>query len=254
MADGVKTILIIDDDQVIRDLARLILEKHNYRVLDAPDSATAFKTIEAHRPDLILLDVHLDKEDGIIILSRLKTNPLLKAVPVIMLTADAGRDLVARAARNGAIDYVVKPFQQAQLIGRIVRALQLGDLERSRETGSVAKVELERKGGVTRVVFTGRMDLSLLDRLREVFTHTLRIQARNDEVVIDLRFQNIQGEAHLSIVRSILELLKPITPRIIAGRNFAQLLGLDTVENQLFLSPDDLIQWLQFRESGKKRA
>lgn len=253
MADGIKTILIIDDDQVIRDLARRMLEKHTYRVLEAPDSAAAFKTIEAHRPDVILLDVHLDKEDGLIVLSRLKSNALLKTVPVIMLTADAGRDLVARAARSGAIDYVVKPFQQAQLIGRIVRALQLGDLERARESGSVAKVELERKGGITRVVFTGRMDNSLMDRLREVFTHTLRTQARNDEVVLDLRFQNIQSE-HLGIVRGILELLKPIVPRIIAGRNFAQLLNIETVENQLFLSPDDLIQWLQFRESGKKRA
>ncbi|MBL8021847.1 MAG: response regulator [Leptospirales bacterium] len=254
MADGVKTILIIDDDKVIRDLARLILEKHNYRVIDEADSASAFKTIEAHRPDLILLDVHLDKEDGLIVLTRLKSNPLLKGVPVIMLTADAGRDLVARAARGGAVDYVVKPFQQAQLIGRIVRALQIGDLERSRESGSAARVELERKGGITRLVFTGRVDSSLMDRLREVFTHTLRMQARNDEVVIDLRFQNIQGEAHLNILRGILDLMKPITPRIIAGRNFAQLLQIDTAENQLFLSPDDLIQWIQFRESGKKRA
>jgi len=250
-----KTILIIDDDKGIRDLAQSILERYDYRVLTASDSIDGFKIMEAHRPDLILLDVHLEKEDGLVLLSRLKANAMFKSVPVIMLTGDAGRDLVARAVRAGAIDYIVKPFRKDILVGRIVRAMQLGDLERARESSSAARVDLERKGGITRLLFIGKMDNTTLQRLAEVFTAGMKIQTKNDEIVLDLRFQTIQGPGPIVVLRAIFDFLKPLVPRIIAGRNYRALLDLDiTFEEQLFLSPDDLVQWLRFRESGRKKV
>jgi CheY-like chemotaxis protein len=90
LSDNARTILIIDDDPAICELARRFLEHHDYRVLTAEDTAAALRIMEIHRPDLILLDVHLGSEDGLVLLARMKAHPLLKPIPVIMLTAHAG--------------------------------------------------------------------------------------------------------------------------------------------------------------------
>ncbi len=248
-----RTILVVDDDGIFRDLARGILERHYYRVLAAESPAAAQKLIEAHKPDLILLDVHMGAEDGIVYLARLKSNPVLRSIPVILLTADSGKDVVARAVRAGALDYIVKPIREDTLIGRIARAMQVSDLEQLKEAASGGTLRLERRAGITKFLFTGNLDPGTIARLRDTFTHGLRAQARNDEIVLDFRFQTVDNQAHLQIIRAIIEFFKPVTPRIIAGRNYGALMALDLdFENQVFLSPDDLVQYLQF-QSGQKR-
>ncbi len=252
MADN-RTILIIDDDPAICELARRFLEHHEYRVLTAEDTAAALKTMEIHRPDLILLDVHLGTEDGLILLTRMKAHPLLKPIPVIMLTAHAGRDLVARAIRAGALDYIVKPFQGAALIGRITRAMQLGDLERDRAAAEEVG-GLVRRGGIARVLLAGRLEPPTLDRLKKIFTPAVRLQCKNDEIVLDLRYLSIEDRAHMPVISEMLEYLKPAVTRIVAGRNFADLLSLDLqIEEQLFLSTDDLMQWMKLGQAGRAR-
>lgn len=253
MADDVKTVLIVDDDPAVCELGRRFLENHDYRVLIASDPGAALKTLDVHRPDLILLDIHLAGEDGLLFLARLKSNPLMKGIPVIMLTAHAGRDLVARAVRTGAIDYIIKPFQGPALIGRIARAMQIGDLERARATAAESSVQLDRRGGIAKLLLTGTLEPTTLERLKRLFSPAVKLQAKNDEVVLDIRFLFIENPARVAIVDEMLEHLKPAQTRIVAGRNYAGLLSLDlAIEEQLFLSADDLVQWLKFRESLKR--
>jgi len=253
MADNAKTVLIIDDDPAVCELSRRFLENHHYRALTVSDPAGALKTLDVHRPDLILLDIHLAGEDGLLFLARLKANALMKGIPVIMLTAHAGRDLVARAIRTGAVDYIVKPFQGPALIGRIARAMQIGDLERARATAAETSVQLDRRGGVAKLLLTGTLEPTTLDRLRRVFSPAVKLQAKNDEIVLDLRFISIEQPASIAIVAEMLQHLKPAETRIVAGRNYAGLLALDlAIEEQLFLSADDLVQWLKFRETQKR--
>ncbi|HMU82062.1 MAG: response regulator [Leptospirales bacterium] len=251
--DDNKTVLVVDDDPLIRDLARKILEKHYYRTLAASSVAAATKIIDAHRPDLILLDVHLASDDGVVFLSRLKSNPILHTVPVIMLTGDAGRDLVARAMRAGAADFLIKPIKSEMLVSRIARAMQIGHLERMKDSSGAGNVQLERQAGTTRILFTGTCDLGAIEKLKAILTQTVRMQIKNDDIVVDLRFQVIENEMHIKIVRAIIEMLKPSVPRIVAGRNYGALLALDVdFETQVFLSPDDVVQFLQLKHGPRK--
>ena len=77
------------------------------------------------KPDLILLDVTMPVMDGVTMLTKLKEDTELKAIPVIMLTAESGRDNVINIARLGVRDYLVKPFKEEQLLEKIGRNMPL---------------------------------------------------------------------------------------------------------------------------------
>jgi len=77
------------------------------------------------KPDLILLDVTMPVMDGVTMLTKLKEDPALKSIPVIMLTAESGRENVLHIAKLGVRDYLVKPFKEEQLIEKAGRVVSL---------------------------------------------------------------------------------------------------------------------------------
>jgi two-component system cell cycle response regulator len=78
---------------------------------------------KAEKPDLILLDVTMPVMDGVEMLTRLKTDPELKGIPVVMLTAEAGRENILKIAKIGVRDYIVKPFTEPVLVEKLGRIM-----------------------------------------------------------------------------------------------------------------------------------
>jgi CheY-like chemotaxis protein len=121
--DWKPTILVVDDD---RDLQKLI---RTYFTMEGFQSRAAFKrddilaALRLHpMPDLVLLDVQLPDANGFQILERMRQHPVLKTMPVIMLTAEATRESVLRGLKGGADGYITKPFQ-AEMVVRAVKAV-----------------------------------------------------------------------------------------------------------------------------------
>lgn len=113
-----KTIAIIDDDVPVGDLLTELFEREGYAVLRAYSGTEALYLITAHRPDVILLDLMLPGLDGASVL------PHIRRTPVIVLSAKADvKDKVAML-RGGAVDYVTKPFDTAELLARVETALR----------------------------------------------------------------------------------------------------------------------------------
>lgn len=117
------TILVVDDD---RDLQKLI---RTYFTMEGFQSRAAFKrddilaALRLHpMPDLVLLDVQLPDANGFEILERMRQHPVLKNMPVIMLTAEATRESVLRGLKGGADGYITKPFQ-AEMVVRAVKSV-----------------------------------------------------------------------------------------------------------------------------------
>ena len=77
------------------------------------------------KPDLIILDVTMPIMDGVTMLTKLKEDPELKSIPVVMLTAESGRENVLQIAKLGVRDYLVKPFKENQLIEKAERIVSL---------------------------------------------------------------------------------------------------------------------------------
>ena len=114
--------LVVEDDEHISHLLKFILEREEFVVHLARDGREARQFIEENPPpSIVLLDVMLPFLDGFALVGLLRAQPDWKTVPVIMLTAKTQEKDIVRALDEGANDYIVKPFQPAELLARIKR-------------------------------------------------------------------------------------------------------------------------------------
>ncbi len=118
-----KTILIIEDEAEVRSFARRVLELEGYRVLEAEDSDEGIRLARENRVALVLLDLRLSADDGWWVLTQMKSEPELSAIPVIIFTASAAGQQRERALSMGAADYLVKPLSAASLREAVTRIL-----------------------------------------------------------------------------------------------------------------------------------
>lgn len=117
-------IVVIEDDENIRELVTYSLENNGYKVKAFETGAEFFASIEKKIPKLILLDIMLPKEDGISILKRIREKDEIKHIPVIMLTAKSREIDKVKALDLGADDYVTKPFGIMELLSRVKALLR----------------------------------------------------------------------------------------------------------------------------------
>ncbi len=116
-------ILSVDDSRTIRLIVGRAFKSYDCTVLEACNGEEGLATAAREKPDLIILDVTMPVMDGVTMLTKLKEDEAIKGTPVIMLTAESGRENVLHIAKLGVRDYLVKPFKEDQLIekaGRIV--------------------------------------------------------------------------------------------------------------------------------------
>ena len=107
-----------------------MLEDRGYQVLLAPNGAVALKNAARAKPNLILLDIMMPEIDGYEVCRRLKADPETEAIPVIFCTARDLNDVVVRGFELGAVDYVVKPFQEQEVLKRVETHVRLHRLTR----------------------------------------------------------------------------------------------------------------------------
>ena len=124
------TILIVDDEEPIREMVTIALEMAGYNCLEAADAKQAHAHVIDHKPDLILLDWMLPDISGIEFARRLKRNELTSEIPIIMLTAKGEEDHKIQGLEVGADDYITKPFSPRELAARLKAVLRrAGGLE-----------------------------------------------------------------------------------------------------------------------------
>jgi CheY-like chemotaxis protein len=109
-------VLVVDDDQDNVVIASTILRNNGFNVRTAYNGPTALKMLEEEQFDLVLLDVMMPEMDGIEVLDRIKTNPRLSSVPVILVTAKTQDEDVLTGYKCGADYYITKPFTPRQLL------------------------------------------------------------------------------------------------------------------------------------------
>jgi CheY-like chemotaxis protein len=117
------TILIADDEPEILDLVRMLLEWEDYDVVQTRDGEECLEQARALRPDLILTDVRMPNMTGLEVLERLKADPDLSSIPVIMISVVTTLPQVRTALENGAVAYLSKPFEvreMARLVNRVL--------------------------------------------------------------------------------------------------------------------------------------
>lgn len=117
-------ILVAEDEKQIADMISFKLTNEGHKVIRAQDGDQAIAMAAKELPDLILLDAMMPGLNGFEVLRRLKGDPALRSVPVIMVTAKGHERDVLSGLRGGATDYVVKPFSLKELAARVELALR----------------------------------------------------------------------------------------------------------------------------------
>jgi two-component system, cell cycle response regulator len=121
-------ILTVDDSKTVRIIVRKAFKAFDCEILEAANGVEGLAMATKESPDVILLDVTMPVMDGVEMLTKLKADPQLKGIPVIMLTAEGGRDHVLKIAKIGVRDYIVKPFKEDVLVEKVGRIIELKPL------------------------------------------------------------------------------------------------------------------------------
>lgn len=118
-------ILVVDDQPANIQVVGSVLGKLGHEIIPASDGPTALRRLSLRPADLILLDLLMPGMDGCEVCRRLQGQPAWKDIPVIFLSAADDKELVVRALEAGGVDYLTKPFNQAELISRVRTQLAL---------------------------------------------------------------------------------------------------------------------------------
>ena len=121
-----KTVLIVEDDRNIADLLRLYLEKEGYTVVIAPDGMRGVEQFRTVHPSLVLLDVMLPGLDGWGVCRAIRAE---SQTPIIMLTAKSDTEDKVNGLKQGADDYITKPFEMKEVLARIEAVLRRSGIE-----------------------------------------------------------------------------------------------------------------------------
>ncbi len=116
-------VLVIEDDDVVRDVIMRLLYRRNYEVVETAFGQDGCSKAVSERPQIILLDLMMPVMDGFAVLRKLKSNPETMSIPVIILTAKIDAESERRCMRDGALDYIHKPWGPGEIEDRIAMAL-----------------------------------------------------------------------------------------------------------------------------------
>jgi diguanylate cyclase (GGDEF)-like protein len=142
-------ILLIDDSRLVAHVAKAMLTKRGHEVVLAEDGMAGLEAAKFQGPDLILLDLIMPVMDGYQVCQGLKEGESTQEIPVIMLTSKAEPADKVKGLEMGAVDYVTKPFDEAELVARVSIHLRLKELYETVQEKNRQLQEMANKDGLT---------------------------------------------------------------------------------------------------------
>jgi two-component system phosphate regulon response regulator PhoB len=201
------SILVVEDEPAIREVLKFNLGLHGHEVILAGDAEEAQRLLHGPLPDLILLDWMLPGMAGVDFAKRLRRDPRLKDIPIIMLTARTEERDVVLGLDSGVDDYVTKPFSPRELMARIRALLRRRAPEMGEAPVEVAGLRLDP---TSHRVFGGELALTLgpteFRLLHFLMTHPERVYSRSqlldhvwgdhvfvEERTVDVHIRRLRG-------------------------------------------------------------
>jgi putative two-component system response regulator len=181
VAEHASTILVADDEPNVRDVIRLMLAEEGHRLVFAENGAEAFEKAYELVPDLILLDVMMPKMDGYEVCRKLRSEPTVAQVPIIMITALGDTASRIRGINSGADDFISKPFDFAELTAKIRNIIRLNRFRQiltERENLRRAHIDLQKAYDATLEGWAHALEL----RDSETQGHSMRVTQKTLEL------------------------------------------------------------------------
>jgi diguanylate cyclase (GGDEF)-like protein len=140
-------VLVVDDEEHIRKILQFQLEKNGFTVVTADNGETALQMVHRELPDLIILDLMMPKMDGFEVCERLRGDFHTNRIPIIMLTAKSDLPDRIKGLREGANDYLVKPYSNEELLLRVTNVLDWSEKQKNANplTGIAGNKAIEKE-------------------------------------------------------------------------------------------------------------
>ncbi len=193
--DSAKKILIVDDLPSNLTILGNVLNAAAYKVLPVSSGAQALRLLENHQPDLMLLDIRMPVMDGYELCERIKTMPQHQRTPVLFISANDDIGSKVKAFAVGGLDYISKPFEEAEVLARVGTHLRLSSLQRELSAKVLALEEANRT----------IQELSIRDELTKL--HNRR---HFNQQVGFLLEQNKRNPQHISLMIADIDFFKRI--------------------------------------------
>lgn len=157
------TVLVVDDEPSMVEWLSVLLDQEGFDVLTATDADRAVKLGEKHSPDVLLVDIKMPGKSGLEVFSKLKSRD--KNLIGIVMTAFSSVETAVKAIRQGAKDYLIKPFDMEQLVLAIGRALNERDMEKENR---LLRRQVKRSFDFREIIGKSRPMMDLLEKVRKV--------------------------------------------------------------------------------------
>lgn len=199
-------ILIVDDMPINIELMKSILMKQDYQIVAAKNGNSALSKVKANRFDLILLDIILPDIDGFEVCRVIKQNKHNASTPIIFLTGQRDNDSLVKGFKLGAVDYILKPFSEEELLARVHLHVTLS---RTQEELKLAKVEAE-EAVKAKAMFLANMSHEIRTPLNGIvgMIDILKETNLDDDQTEYVDVVDISSETLLMIINDILDFSK----------------------------------------------
>lgn len=219
------SILIVDDLPQNLKLLTNILAKKGYQIHPAISGRLALRHIELHTPDLIVLDVKMPDMDGYELCKIIKTNARLSNIPVIFISALNEMNDKIKGFDAGGVDYIIKPFQEAEVLARVEAHLTLWNLQKQL---NLKNIQLQKE-----IAEREKIERKILEAYNIIET---QIQERTEE----LRMANLELIKKESKVRGILNAIPDLLFVLDKEGNFVEYIA--KVPEMLYISPQEFLK------------
>lgn len=218
------TILVVDDNEANRSLARNTLEDEGYRVILASGGAEGIAAFETEPPDCVVLDVRMPSVDGFTVCERIRAMPRGSDTPVIFLTALRDVDTFDHALQAGGDDFLTKPVRPTELVVRVQTALKLRRMRTElhehyellkRQRDDVMRLQLQKERLMAFVVHDLKNPVNAMDLHAQVLLRdkTLSEKARDSAVHIRTEARQL-----VRLIQNLLDVSRADEGKLVAKR------------------------------------
>lgn len=233
-------ILIVDDNELNRDLLGRRVQTAGYEVQFAENGTSTLSMLEQHRYDLILLDIMMPDLDGIQVLGKIRQNHSMVQLPIIMVTAKIESDDIVKALQQGANDYVTKPVNHHILLARIQTHLSLKRLAAlSDDSLATASHDLKKPVNLVNDVATTLMEsidngTASLAEIQDSLPLIIQSTHYMDSIISNFLDLQAIGSGHIKLAQSLIDINELAKQTVTFNQEYAKRKGISL---HLILAP-----------------
>ncbi|MCD6271349.1 MAG: response regulator [Deltaproteobacteria bacterium] len=200
-------ILTVDDSKTIRMIVKKAFKPFDCKLSEAENGVEGLAAAAKEKPDLIVLDITMPVMNGIEMLEKLKGEPDLQDIPVIMLTAESGKDNVMQIVKMGVKDYMVKPFKGEQLIERAEKVVQLEAKKAEEIAADASKQYFSLEDDVQVMTMPGKINRKVNTQIQGFLKTKLQdiVKSGINKLILNL---SEAEETNMSLIKVIVQVLQ----------------------------------------------